>query len=388
MRPVLKTLINAAASFWLCIVLLFLLLVLTFFGTIEQVEHGLYEVQQKYFNSLFLVHELPGGIPLPLPGAYLVMGLLSINLLLGAMCRTPKSWKRPGMLIVHGGIVYLVLAGFVTFHYSTSGHMSLYEGEESSHFESYTDWSITVTEVGENASGRRYSIAAVEFEDLPPGKTRTFSAADLPFDVELGRYMKNSQPRLAEDGDTGAVDGVVLQPIPAEADDGMNFRGVYVSIVEKASDERHDGVLWGASRIPWVATVGERQYALQLAHDRYKVPFTIALEGFIRDLYPGTSMPSNFESRVTLTEDTIGREVEIKMNQPLRHRGYAFFQASWGPEGAGPNTPLYSTFAVVKNPADQWPKYACYVITVGLSIHFLTTLLRYLQTENRRRAHV
>ena len=42
------------------------------------------------------------------------------------------------------------------------------------------------------------------------------------------------------------------------------------------------------------------------------------------------------------------------MNEPLRDGGLVLYQASWGPVGrAGPATPLFSTFAVVRNPADQ-----------------------------------
>ena len=49
-----------------CVLLIFLFL-LTLFGTLEQVDHGLYAVQKKYFESFFVVHEF-AGVPLPLPG--------------------------------------------------------------------------------------------------------------------------------------------------------------------------------------------------------------------------------------------------------------------------------------------------------------------------------
>ena len=44
------------SSYGLSIILLFLLLVLTYLGTWEQTTTGIYKVQKKYFESIFLVH--------------------------------------------------------------------------------------------------------------------------------------------------------------------------------------------------------------------------------------------------------------------------------------------------------------------------------------------
>lgn len=73
------------------------------------------------------------------------------------------------------------------------------------------------------------------------------------------------------------------------------------------------------------------------------------------------------------------------MNEPLRYEGFTLFQSGWGPQNAGPGEPLFSTFSVVNNPADQWPLYSCLVISAGLLIHFLQKLFSYLRAENRRR---
>jgi hypothetical protein len=154
----------------------------------------------------------------------------------------------------------------------------------------------------------------------------------------------------------------------------------------RAAWQTHQGVLYGMSRVPWVARVGERDYAIDLRHRRFPVPFTIRLDKFIRDLHPRTGMAANFESVVTKTQDGLDRQIEIKMNQPLRQDGYTFFQASWGPENARPGEPLFSTFSVVDNPADQWPLYSCIIIAVGLLWHFVQKLLGYLRMENRKRA--
>jgi len=57
------------------------------------------------------------------------------------------------------------------------------------------------------------------------------------------------------------------------------------------------------------------------------------------------------------------------------------YQASWGPSNAHPGQPLFSTFAVVRNPADQWPLVSCIVIALGLVWHFGRMLARHVRRE-------
>jgi hypothetical protein len=88
-------------------------------------------------------------------------------------------------------------------------------------------------------------------------------------------------------------------------------------------------------------------------------------------------------SHVTRTEGDASQAVHIAMNEPMRYRGYTFYQSSWGPPGAGPHDRLYSSLAVVRNPAEQLPVYACYVIALGLSIHFAAKLGRHLRAQRQ-----
>ena len=59
----------------------------------------------------------------------------------------------------------------------------------------------------------------------------------------------------------------------------------------------------------------------------------------------------------------------------------ADFQAEFSRDDLGRE---YSVFAVVRNPADQWPKYACYVIGIGLVLHFGMKLAAYLRSRARK----
>ena len=72
-----KKLIQFFGSYALSITILILLLFLPFFGTLEQADHSLYEVQTKYFDSLFFKPDL---LPIYVPGAYLLISVLFVNM--------------------------------------------------------------------------------------------------------------------------------------------------------------------------------------------------------------------------------------------------------------------------------------------------------------------
>ena len=67
-----------------------------------------------------------------------------------------------------------------------------------------------------------------------------------------------------------------------------------------------------------------------------KLPFSIQLNDFIADKYPGTEKSySSFKSKVTVVNDDENFDYDIYMNNILNHRGYRFFQASFDPDELG-----------------------------------------------------
>src|SRR5246127_272243 len=75
-------------------------MVLVFFGTLDQVNIGVYEAENRYFKSFFL-YFTPPGTALRLPwfrGGYLVRGLLLLNLIAAHLARFKMSWRKSGIL--------------------------------------------------------------------------------------------------------------------------------------------------------------------------------------------------------------------------------------------------------------------------------------------------
>jgi hypothetical protein len=176
---------------------------------------------------------------------------------------------------------------------------------------------------------------------------------------------------------------VVLEPLPRSPTAEQNIPGVVVALHQPNQPDApsEPGLLWGMERAPWRLLADGREYAFSLRRREWELPFTLTLNKFNHETHPGTSTPSHFSSEISLREGNAERDVIIRMNEPLRHRGYTFYQASWGRAEGQPGAPLYSVLAVARNPAGQWPMYASFIISFGLLLHYSQALLRYLRQQ-------
>lgn len=390
--------LRVLGSFGFAVVLLLILTALTFFGTLYQVEHGLFEAQKRFFDSLFFVATL-GPFGIPLPGARLVLLVFGVNLIVGGLLRIRKSTATFGIIIAHLGILLMLVAGEVKYSLSTDGHLKIWPNETKDEYESYFNWEIEISEQLENGQLRQHIIPHEDFANLELGESRRFVAQGLPFDLSLFGFTRNSWPvsggHASSSPDRGrAIEGWRLEARPRNPSAENNFAGAYAVLTEKGSRKQHELILWGiridprngtlADPLPAVLEIDGTRWGIRMRHERYKLPFEIHLERFKRVLHPGTARPKSFESDILLIDGGERRPVNISMNEPLRHAGHVVFQSGWGPQDPSYRGDLYSDFSIVDNPADQWPLYSCIVIAVGLLMHFTSKLFKYVRKERAR----
>ena len=383
-----RSLADVSSSFALSCTLLIFLALLTWLGTLEQVDKGLYDVQRRYFESLYVVHRA-GPVPLPLPGGLLVMGLLAVNLVMGGIVRIRKGSATLGVLVAHVGILMLLGAGYVKSFHSEDGHTTLYEGQSSNVFRSYNRWELAILQpLGD---GRVREIVApqedfIGHQGLEPAK---LASGELPFDVEISFFTPNA--RVLPKGPMvrttmPVIEGYFISPLAVEKDNEMNIAAVVATVVDKTGGARQQAILDGFARQPWTVQVGGQEWGLELRREQYLMPFTVELDDFKKEDHPRLNMPKSFSSDVTVVEGGDKRPVKISMNEPLRQEGLVLYQASWGPSNARPGDRLFSTLAVVRNPADHYPLYACIVIACGLVLHFSRKLIRHIRSQGPRAA--
>jgi len=371
--------------------LILLLGLLTWLGTLEQVDQGLYLVKKKYFSqeTFFILPQLNGKtVPLPLPNAYWVGMLFFFNLLLGTLLRVRRGWKTVGVLISHFGMLFLLVGAFVTQHYSVRGNMALSEGETSDVAEAYFDYVIEVTKLDEGRPEIVHLIDADNLRDLDSSDVRTMQMANLPFDLQVSNYLPNSRPlnagmEIPKKGER-VLDGYYLRQEPKKVDSELNTAGCILTVLSKEGEKGEEFLMNARSYYSPTVRWEDQVFQLRIRKKLWKIPFQVRLDDFRHEYHPGTSQPKSFESSVVRLEEGREEPVEIRMNEPMRHQGYTYFQASWGPPGAGPDDELYSVFEVVQNPADKWPEYALWITGFGLFVHFIMMLARFTSTKSKK----
>ena len=368
------------SGFGLAVTCLLLLLILTWLSTLEQPAKGLYEVQKRYYDAeaWYVVPELDwlpkiNGKPvsLPLPGAYLVSAVLFVNLFLGGILRIRKGWKNIGVIISHFSMISLLIAGFVSHHYSKEGIMAVYQGDTSDFAQSYTEYSIEVAEIVNGEKEKPYVLPTEHLKNLGADQSRVFEIPELGIELNVSGWMRNSARVKVDKDDAGKdvieVDGWALQWLKTNPTEELNLAGCHVDVfVEGDQDKTARLVLHGGDPNACTITVDGKIYGLRLMREIWPMPFQVRLDESIGEYYPGTRKPSTFQSDITRIADGSEQAFRIKMNEPMRYGGYTLYQARWEDSGDRP----MSGFAIVKNPSDQWPKYSLYISILGLTIHF------------------
>jgi hypothetical protein len=123
-------LVSFFTSMRLTVVCLVLGMLLDFFGTLAQVDLGLFKAQNEYFRSFFVFWGPKGAswkIPW-FPGGYLVGGLLLINLVASHIKRFKFTRDKAGIWMVHLGIILLLLGQLMTDVLSRESMLHLRDG--------------------------------------------------------------------------------------------------------------------------------------------------------------------------------------------------------------------------------------------------------------------
>ncbi|MCK7529546.1 MAG: cytochrome c biogenesis protein ResB [Marinilabiliales bacterium] len=91
-----------------------------------------------------------------------------------------------------------------------------------------------------------------------------------------------------------------------------------------------------------------------------ELPFSLKLEDFILERYPGSSSPSSYKSNVVLIDKENGTTMpySIYMNHILRYKGWRFYQSSYDTDEQG------TVLSVNKDFAGMAVTYAGYFILI------------------------
>jgi hypothetical protein len=391
--------LQVAGSLRVTVVLFVLAILLIFFGTLAQVDEGIWAVVSKYFRCLLAwiplkiffprqMRQVPGGFPFP--GGWTIAGLLLVNLLAAHATRFRVTWKRSGVLILHAGLIIMIGGEFITGMFAVENNMRIFKGKSVHHLTNLE--AIELAFVAPVDDDTEHAIVVPGSLLLPTKKVQYDS---VPFDIVVEKYMPNSEmPRPVKDGeDNLATAGIGLHRVAVEkpATNGIDPEGnvdrpsAYLTIIDRATGKKLGTYLFSLwfdeiffMHEPQRIELNGRPYDVELRFKRTYTPYRVHLEEVKTEYYPGTQTPRSFTSRIDMIdpERDVDREVNISMNEPLRYGGQTFYQA--GVRGAD----MVTVLQVVRNPGWPLPYISCITVAVGMLVHFGIQLITFL----RRRA--
>src|ERR1700755_3584464 len=123
--------IDLFTSLKLTIVCLAAAMVLIFAGTISQVHLGIWEAQQRYFQSLLVWWPAEGnGFKIPIfPGGHLIGAVLLVNLIAAHARRFRWTWRKFGIHLTHAGLIIMLAGGLFTDLFAVESNMRLTNGD-------------------------------------------------------------------------------------------------------------------------------------------------------------------------------------------------------------------------------------------------------------------
>ena len=336
------------------------LIVLVFFGTIVQKDIGLYAAQMKYFSSWFIWFWF-----FPLPSGKLTMLVMFINLSCYFVRPNILSSKKIGITTTHFGVILMLVGGGLTSFFSHEGSVVVNEGEKADFYENYYNKEFVIINTSELDSDN-FTV----FGDPLLVKNNILSHKSIPFKVEILDYYVNCKPvsRIYEGREEfkGMAKNFFLQQLPLEKEYEKNISGIIYKVY---NSESSDGIYLNYIGQPITQTLTQNNsdYMLILRRERTYLPFDLELIDFKKVMHPGTQIAKSYSSLVNLIENDIPRKVLISMNEPLRHRGYTFYQASFIENGLKQT----SVLATVKNHGRLFPYISTIIMCIGILYHML-----------------
>jgi hypothetical protein len=450
--------LEVLGSLRITLTLFALSLVLVFFGTLAQIDGGIWNVMDKYFRAYFVwipvqllvqFAQVFLGVSkdfrvgswwvIPFPGGFTIGIALMLNLISAYSLRIPsylKRWKsyalmggvcaaiciagyvavtnlsqwgflialgcivavavavlapfrkmiffpgnRIGIITLHVGLVVMLVGEFITAAAAIEGNMVIEEGETTNAVLHNRYYEIAFVDA---ADPKVDTVTVIPGRLLKPGKS--ISDPKVPCDVEVVRWMGNSDLSDVEKDETRenpATVGAGLKHLAIEHKEvsgtatkqTVDTPSAYVKLTDKQTGKELGVYLLSVLLKDQTITLGGKEYDVSLRFKHTYKPYSLRLDEFRFDRYEGTETPKNFSSRVRLIDEQRGddREVTIRMNEPLRHRGDTFFQADWNKK-----TEKGTVLQVVRNPAWQLPYWSCAIVTLGMLMHFGLNLVNFL----------
>ncbi len=205
-------------------------------------------------------------------------------------------------------------------------------------------------------------------------------------EIPAGEVFELQESVLYRD-DSGAVEftptrimsSVVLAPALS---DNPNNRSAARIVIRDGQGNQAEAVCLNQDQPKPVQLNGQ---TFELAYGPVKVhlPYSLRLDDFVLQTYPGSDNPATYESYVSVFDEeqgVQGEKVHIFMNHPLNHRGSKHFQSSYDKDRGG-------TVLSVNHDPGKVPTYIGYfMISLGFLLIMAKDVLFPVKNKNKKKS--
>ena len=281
----------------------------------------------------------------------IVMILTTINLI-GIIYKF-KMWKNMPRFLFHFSFVVILIGAIITRYVGYEGIMQIPQGVTTNQMISLEPYlQVTIKNGDEIVSQKEYQK---EFTSLISSLndfsfTTTFDNNTLT--VSYKDFMFAKKEKAA-----------------------MGLLTVNTTFNDKTESVRLPG-LRGQLGVPKELKFDKYTVILQYGSRFVDLPFSIRLNEFQLERYPGSMSPSSYASEITVIKDDKTYDYRIFMNRTLSEGNFLFFQSSYFPDESG-------TILSVNNDPGKWPTYLGYfLLTLGLFLNFFDKKSRFRKLTN------
>jgi len=335
-QSIVKKFADILFSYWTMLVLLFLLGAGAGVATFIENDFGTSTARVLVYNNIW--YEI-------------VMVLTCINLL-GVIYRR-KMWRQKAKFIFHISFVVMLIGAGITRYAGYEGIMHIKEGQtqnEMISLEPYLQVTIIDNEKTYyaefqkefNAIGSNYFNHDIEF-------------GDKILNIELDNYKFAKKAKAT-----------------------MNLIGVKFTIDDEEKVEKLVGQRGNVGLVRDMNFQNNVRVIATYGSKPLTVPFSIKLNDFQLDRYPGSMSPSSYASEVTLIdmENDVKFDYRIFMNSTLKYGGFQFFQSSYDPDETG------TVLSVNKDPGTIPTYLGYFLLTLGLLMNMFDKKSRFTKLLN------
>ena len=303
-------------------------------GTISQKYIGLNLAKEKYLLSYVIwIKNF-----LPLPGGFSTLLIISINLLAKIII---SPWKKGkwGSFLTHLATLLLLIGGAFSYFFTSESHLIIKEGQTLNYSQDLTKIELAITTILKGTSTTIvYSEEELKNKNLLPYKT-------LPFKINITQFYKES----------------TIQDPLAKISFSISQNNTHHLDNKKLKSE--------------IIKYNNIAYIFELRQKKHILPLAIKLINFEKKKYPNTDIAQEYSSEVELIYQQHKWHKIIKMNSPLRFKGYTLYQSSFIEENTGNKTSILTT---VHNIGRIFPYLAMLLMLIGSIVH---TFERFARTQ-------